>query len=272
MLIQDCTLLDNIQILSENSGPNGTMKIRGVFQRADELNANKRMYKKSLLEGSISKIKPLIEGRMLLGELDHPEASVVRLSTASHLITSLKMKGNEMIGEAEILNTPAGKIVQTLIKDGVKIGISSRGTGTVTENRDGSKEVNEDFKLITFDVVADPSTRGAYPQLAESKKLDMQDTLKRTFGEKVFVTLLKEDLDEGSMDILRDKKAFGVADKETRNYWKDRKKQQINPKKSLKKAIQPKKDVSKPKLDATFESVASKKALIKENLKKLCKK
>lgn len=203
MLIQDCTLLDNIQILSENTGPHGTMKIRGVFQRADEQNANKRVYKKALLENSISKIKPLLEGRMFLGELDHPEASIVSLSKASHLVTSLKMKGNEMIGEAEVLNTPAGKIVQTLIKDGVRIGISSRGTGTVTENKDGVKEVNEDFRLLAFDIVADPSTRGAYPQLAESKKVDMQDTLKRTFGEKVFVTLLKENLSEGSMGLKR---------------------------------------------------------------------
>jgi len=259
MLIQDCLILDNLQVLSENTGPNATMKIRGTFQRADELNANKRRYKKELFENSLSKLRPLVEGRMLLGELDHPEASLVRLGNASHLITSLKMKGNEMVGEAEILNTPAGKIVQTLIKDNVKIGISSRGTGTVTENRDGTKDVNEDFKLITFDIVADPSTRGAYAQLAESKKLDMKATIRKTFGEKVFLTLLKESLEEKP-----DEKSVEKPIEKKKSYWKDRKEREKKSPQNFKRGYTGK-DIS------NYTETKDKRLIIKEALIKLCK-
>lgn len=195
-IISDVFLLDKLQIL-ENKG---TMKIRGIFQRADEANANKRVYKKSILEKSIKSLKPMIENRMLVGELDHPAENSVRLSNSSHLITKLEMKGNEMIGEAEILNTPAGKIAQTLISDGVKIGISSRGTGTISEDKEGVKYVNEDFKLITFDLVADPSTRGAFPGLSEAKKVDMDEVIKKTFGEKVLIAMIKEGLESETVD------------------------------------------------------------------------
>jgi len=131
-----------------------------------------------------------------MGELDHPQNDSVKLSNVSHLITGLNMKGNEVIGEAEILNTPAGKVAQALIEGGVKIGISSRGMGTVTEELDGKRYVNEDFKLITWDIVADPSTRGAYPGLTESTQI--QEIIDRVYPEaqkvKNFTTLLKEEL------------------------------------------------------------------------------
>lgn len=224
-LITDVFLLDKIQVINE--GKNGsTMKIRGVFQRANEANANKRIYSKTILENSIKALKPMIENRMLVGELDHPEANNVRLSNASHLITNLKMVGNEMIGEAEILNTPAGKIAQTLINDNVKIGISSRGTGTISEDKEGVKHVNEDFKLVTFDLVADPSTRGAFPGLAESK-LDMDQVIKKTFGEKVLIALLKENLNAsepqlGSKPEDKTKKPEPEVKKKN-SYWASRK-------------------------------------------------
>lgn len=202
MLLQDVFVIDKLTVVNEGKA-NSSMKIRGVFQRADEANANKRIYRKSILENSIKSLKPLIEGRMLVGELDHPDANIVRLQNASHVITNLKMVGNEMIGEAEILSTPAGQVVKALISDGVKIGVSSRGMGTISEDKDGVKYVNEDFKLVTFDIVADPSTRGAYPGLTESKKVDMDETIKKAFGEKVLLALLKENLDEGSLGAKR---------------------------------------------------------------------
>lgn len=202
MLLQDVFVIDKLTVVNEGKS-NSSMKIRGVFQRADEANANKRIYRKSILENSIKSLKPLIEGRMLVGELDHPDANIVRLQNASHVITNLKMVGNEMIGEAEILSTPAGQVVKALISDGVKIGVSSRGMGTISEDKDGVKYVNEDFKLVTFDIVADPSTRGAYPGLTESKKVDMDETIKKAFGEKVLLALLKENLDEGSHGLRR---------------------------------------------------------------------
>jgi len=106
-LIQDVYIMDNLQIIEEGSGKS-KMKIRGTFQRAEEANNNGRIYPTKVLEGQIKKMQPLIEERRLCGELDHPQNDTVKLSNASHLVTKLHMEGNEVIGEAEILKTPAG--------------------------------------------------------------------------------------------------------------------------------------------------------------------
>ncbi len=194
MILKDVFLLKNFQIISE-SKENKTLKIRGTFQRADEANANKRIYPKTVLESNVKRLQPLIENRALLGELDHPELEATRLSNAAVLITKLGLKGNEVIGEAEILNTPGGKIVKTLIEDKVTIGISSRGVGNLLPEarEDGVKYVSEDYKLITFDIVADPSTRGAYPQVCESKEQKYLDNvIKKAFGEEILIALTKD--------------------------------------------------------------------------------
>ena len=196
-LLEDVFIVENLQILTE--GKAGPMRVRGVFQRADEENNNKRIYGKPLLEREITKLAEAITERRLMGELDHPQHDSVKLSNVSHLITGLSMKGNEVIGEAEILDTPSGKVAKALIEGGVKVGISSRGMGTVSEDMDGKRHVNEDFRLITWDLVADPSTRGAYPGLTESTQI--QEIIDRVYPEaqkvKNFTTLLKESLDEG---------------------------------------------------------------------------
>jgi len=214
-LLEDVFIIENLQVINEGRGT-GPMKIKGCFQRADEANNNKRIYRKPLLEREITKLADALVERRLMGELDHPQNDSVKLSNVSHLITGLNMKGNEVIGEAEILNTPAGKVAQALIEGGVKIGISSRGMGTVTEELDGKRYVNEDFKLITWDIVADPSTRGAYPGLTESTQI--QEIIDRVYPEaqkvKNFTTLLKEELTVESTPILRgktDAPAFGRA-------------------------------------------------------------
>ena len=195
-LLEDVFIVENLQILTE--GKDGPMRIRGCFQRADEENNNKRVYGKPLLEREIGKLAEAITERRLMGELDHPQHDSVKLSNVSHLITGLNMKGNEVIGEAEILDTPSGKVAQALIRGGVKVGVSSRGMGTVTEELDGKRYVNEDFKLITWDLVADPSTRGAYPGLTESTQI--QEIIDKVLPEaqkvKNFTTLLKESLNE----------------------------------------------------------------------------
>tara|TARA_R110002020_G_scaffold379488_4_gene590746 strand:- start:6876 stop:7511 length:636 start_codon:yes stop_codon:yes gene_type:complete len=193
MLLTDVYLMENLEILEEGIGAT-TMKVRGTFQRADEANANKRIYPKPILEGQVLKLQPLIEERRLCGELDHPSNDTVKLANASHLVTKLEMRGNEVMGEAEILNTPAGMTAKALIKGGVKIGISSRGMGSLSESEDGSKKVNEDFKLVTFDLVADPSTRGAYPSLSESK--EYRELYERSTSEKVFLNLLRDKIKE----------------------------------------------------------------------------
>ena len=190
-LLQDVFIVENLQVLTEGK-TNSTMKIRGVFGRCNEKNNNGRIYPTTVLESQLSKVQPLISERRLCGELDHPSNDTVKLSNASHLITKLEMKGNELIGEAEVLKTPAGLTAQALINGGVKIGISSRGMGTLSEDQNGDKVVNEDFRLVTFDLVADPSTRGAFPGLSESTQgkfaTEKHSKLKK---ESNFITMLE---------------------------------------------------------------------------------
>ena len=199
MFISDTFIIENLQILEESKS-NGTMKIEGVFQRAATPNQNNRIYEKKLLVREMSRLGESIKERRLMGELDHPAHDAVKLQNVSHLVTGLKMRGNEMIGEAEILNTPAGQVAQALIKGGVTLGISSRGTGSLSEIRDGVSVVNDDFKLVTFDLVADPSTKGAFPALVNESKDSkfIEDTIKTTYdkamSEKIFITLLRNKL------------------------------------------------------------------------------
>lgn len=187
-----------MQILKE--GKTGPLKVRGIFQRADEANNNQRIYPHKVLDNAVKSLNEAIKERRLVGELDHPTYEMVKLSNASHLITNLWMEGKDVIGEAEILPTPAGKVVEGLIQGGVKIGISSRGMGTLSESGN-VKTVNEDYKLLTFDIVADPSTRGAFPALAESKqynkdKLIIESTLRTVIGERCFLKLLEKRIND----------------------------------------------------------------------------
>ena len=222
MLLEDVFIINNLKVLNE--GKAGPMKIGGTFQRADEENNNKRIYPKSLLMREVTKLEEAMKNRRLMGELDHPKQDSVSLSNVSHLVTSLKMEGNELVGEAEILNTPMGKVAQALIEGGVQIGISSRGMGTLSEGQDGKRYVNEDFRLVTWDIVADPSTRGAFPALSESVsnvnsllvEEIMGEVLPRVTKQKVFSTLLRE-----AMAGKGDTAAKRQADRERANNDRD---------------------------------------------------
>ena len=211
-LIEDVFIMENMQILNEGRGT-GPMKIRGCFQRADEENNNKRIYPKALLQREMDKLSDAITERRLMGELDHPQHDSVKLNNVSHLITKLEMKGNEVIGEAEILNTPAGQVVKALIEGGVKVGISSRGLGTLSEGSDGKRYVNEDFKLVTWDMVADPSTRGAYPGLTESTEINriIEDVLPRANKVENFKVILREEFDRIDEKKKKKKKSKKAA-------------------------------------------------------------
>lgn len=191
-LIQDSNFKDRLKVINESKSGNGLMKVSGIFGRADTYNNNNRRYSKAILEREITKLSPLLSERRLLGELDHPEYTSVKLSNVSHIITKLGWKGNELIGEAEILNTPAGKVVQQLLKDGVSVGISSRGLGSLKEAKDDPTkfEVSEDYKMVTFDLVADPSTKGAFPTLTESVDL-LAKTKKMALQEQIFLNMLE---------------------------------------------------------------------------------
>ena len=198
MLLKEVRVLTDLQVISE-SRETGVMCIRGTFQRAEEANHNQRIYPKAVLENCVKSLTEKLSGRELVGELDHPADGVVKLQNASHLITKLEWQGNDLIGEAEILPTPAGQIAKSLINAGVKIGISSRGMGTLSESARGAKIVNDDYKMITFDLVADPSTKGAYPSLAESRQhaIDfVENVIKPAISEKAFVARLKKKLNE----------------------------------------------------------------------------
>jgi hypothetical protein len=205
-LLQDTFIIENLQVLSEGK-TDGKMRVAGVFGRCNEKNNNGRIYPTAVLEGQLKKIQPMISERRLCGELDHPQNDSVKLSNASHLITKLEMKGDELIGEAELLNTPAGLTAQALVKGGVKIGISSRGMGTLSEDQNGDKIVNEDFRLVTFDLVADPSTRGAYPGLTESTQSQfVRETVGKLEKERNFVTLLESKMRDAYAPVLEEAK------------------------------------------------------------------
>ena len=142
--------------------------LAGVMQRAEMENGNGRIYPQPVLAREIENYKKLVEESRALGELDHPDSSVVELKNASHLVTYIEMRGNDVMGKVKISDTPSGKILKDLITSGVKLGISSRGLGSV-RNENGKTMVEEDFQLICFDFVSDPSTTGAY-MITEGKR------------------------------------------------------------------------------------------------------
>jgi hypothetical protein len=137
---------------------------RGKFQEAEAINKNQRRYPFSVLDENVKKLKPIIEARGLIGELDHPTDSIIHFDKCSHLITKLWWEGKTLMGEGEILNTPYGKILKSLLSDGVRIGISSRGVGSGRTDENGILVIGESYKLITFDAVADPSTHNAFQE------------------------------------------------------------------------------------------------------------
>jgi hypothetical protein len=147
---------------------NGGLMLSGVMQRADARNGNGRVYPYLVLEREMKNYKRLVEERRALGELDHPEQSVINLKNVSHLVTEVWWNGKDVMGKIQVLNTPSGQVLRELVNANVKIGISSRGTGSVRENR-GDTIVEDDFQLICFDIVSEPSTQGAF-MMQENKK------------------------------------------------------------------------------------------------------
>jgi hypothetical protein len=128
------------------------------------------MYSYGVLNENVKKLQECIKARGLVGELDHPEDSIIHFEKASHIITKLWWEGNVLMGEGEILNTPHGKILKALINDGVRVGVSSRGVGNGKVNENGILVIDESYKLITFDVVADPSTFAAFQKKVGATK------------------------------------------------------------------------------------------------------
>ena len=146
---------------------NGKLVVKGVLQRAESKNQNGRVYPREVLLKEVGKyLENQVTERRALGELDHPESSVVNLNNASHNVIEMHWDGDDLLGTVEVLSTPAGNILKELFKSGIKLGISSRGLGSVepVNEKDGEDtvEVQPDFELIAFDFVSNPSTHGAF--------------------------------------------------------------------------------------------------------------
>jgi hypothetical protein len=150
-------------LVEQSIKENKPLRVGGIIQRAGVKNHNGRIYEQKILEREIKKyIDGPVREKRALGELDHPDSSVINLNNVSHNIVEVTMKGNDVHGVVEILTTPAGNILKELFRCGVTVGISSRGMGSVEENADGVLMVQEDFDLLCFDFVSTPSTPGAY--------------------------------------------------------------------------------------------------------------
>ena len=150
----------------------GGMILSGIMQIADTVNGNGRVYPYDVLMKEMKNYQKLVKECRALGELDHPEDSVINLKNASHMITEVWWDGKSVMGKAKVLDTPSGKILRSLVESGVTLGISSRGMGSVTE-ANGQTTVEEDFQLICFDFVSEPSTPGAF-MMKEAKDYNNQ--------------------------------------------------------------------------------------------------
>jgi hypothetical protein len=161
-------------MIKESRDKNGGKVImKGILQKADTLNQNGRVYPKAILEREVRNYQKFIRENRALGECDHPDSSVVELKKVSHIIREAYMENDVCYGVVELLDTPMGKILQSLVESGVTLGISSRGVGST--KRDGDIQVvQDDFQLICWDFVAEPSTPGAF-MMAEGKKVASSD-------------------------------------------------------------------------------------------------
>ena len=156
--------ISSVKFITEGKGAKKKMYIEGVFLQGDIKNRNGRMYPVQTLAKEVGRYnESFVKKGRALGELGHPEGPTVNLDRVSHKITSLRQEGNNFVGKAQLLDTPMGKIAKSLIGEGVTLGVSSRGVGSLKENSDGCKVVGEDFMLATAaDIVADPSAPDAF--------------------------------------------------------------------------------------------------------------
>ena len=187
--------IESVEILTETVGGKKNLFIKGVFLQSEMVNRNGRLYPFNIMEKEVNRYnKDYVQKGRALGELGHPDGPTVNLDRVSHKITDLKQEGKNFVGKAQILSTPMGKIAESLLKDGVTLGVSSRGIGSLKDNSKGYKEVGEDFMLATAaDIVADPSAPDAFVQgimegkewvwnhgtLVEAELVRMKDRIER---------------------------------------------------------------------------------------------
>lgn len=198
--------------LVEDKDEENTVKayrLKGIFQQADVKNGNGRVYPRSVLEREVQRLQEGINEKRILGELDHPSDARIHLDKVSHLVTKLSIQPTgEVYGEATVLETPSGRVLQELLKSGIKLGISSRGFGTVKKNN-GVDEVAGDYRMVTFDIVSDPSTPNAYPEAVYEHKEEKIEETKIPLG-TVVEDVLDDMLENVAVDL--EKEYIGVAD------------------------------------------------------------
>ena len=164
---------DKDKTLQEAAGNGGKYIMRGILQKANTLNQNGRVYPLDILEREVRNYQKFIAENRALGELDHPDSSVVELKNASHIVREAYMQGDICYGTVEILDTPSGKILKSLVDSGVTLGISSRGVGSTRKEGD-YQVVQDDFQLICWDFVTEPSTPGAF-MMKEGREINESD-------------------------------------------------------------------------------------------------
>lgn len=162
----------NSNLIKEDREKNGgKLILKGIIQKAETPNQNKRIYPFGILNREVENYKKAVRENRAVGELDHPETSTVALDKVSHIVREVWWEGKDVMGKIEVLPTPKGKILETLVEAGVTIGISSRGVGSTSKNESGYDLVQPDFTLVCWDIVAEPSTPGAFLSLSESKQV-----------------------------------------------------------------------------------------------------
>jgi hypothetical protein len=179
------------ELLREAKAAGKPYTLSGVIQRAGTKNQNGRVYPKNILGREVENYEKAIRDRRALGELDHPESSTISLSNVSHIITKSWWDGDTVMGNIEVLNTPKGQILQNLLDAGVTIGISSRGVGSTEKRRMAEGDVdmvNDDFQLICYDVVSEPSTPGAF-LFREGKSIDLDPKKTWTKADRIYRAL-----------------------------------------------------------------------------------
>ena len=182
------------QLMEAQETNDGRLIVQGVLQRASSKNQNGRVYPKEILAREVAQYKKInIAENRALGELDHPEASVVNLQNVSHNVKDVWWKGDDVMGKVEILSTPSGNILKELLKAGITLGISSRGMGSVKQVDEATVQVEDDFELICWDFVSNPSTHGAFMRPVQNEGI---------LAEGKITQLSKSKVDKIIRDIL----------------------------------------------------------------------
>ena len=204
--------IENVEVIVEERGGKKNLYIEGVFLQGDIKNRNGRMYPSNTLGREVARYnEAFVNKGRALGELGHPDGPTVNLDRVSHKITSLRQEGSNFIGRAKILNTPMGSIAKNLLDEGVKLGVSSRGVGSVSTNNEGVNIVGEDFMLATAaDIVADPSAPDAFVDGIMEGKDWIWDggVLRQKFAEKTYKQIntlaSSRELQENKIKLFQD--------------------------------------------------------------------